>query len=895
MSDVEAQSPSTTPAIFSGDQWEQAQYAPHRAGQDGEDPTGPGRILTGEEWEKAKAAASVTQVKLPPLPKIAAAPRDVTRTPADTKTKGTPLAPFDIKDPMTYANPILRQLVNPTLEHPVEGAAMLAAIPLAPVIAGAGTAAAIATTAAGAAVGGSMVYHIAQYGWQKAAELSLSPEDRARAEADPDRISGEAAAMQAAMLGLAPLIHVGMKGLTPSFEGASAPGLGGFAERMSPPRVNEGAANSRFAADLEQGAATARIPADVDRPPGFEPTATGARLKTNPRKVEGLEGPTVATPGRGKPIATQDAAGAVAEDAAGRQQVIEDAKDAAEIRQEELTRQEALRALTGVRRRPGGVAPTVEEARQADADRVTQQDHPQAGSSQTAPYFESPQGAEVLGMMAARHGLPDDAVPYHPDSPLAEAWKSGHDASSQSYPLHPDGFSMGGALTDNRIPGDYSPAKLPRTERPAGFESTAIPDGATTENAALASALKPSRFRGHSVDELVQVARSARETLERSQQEIDSGTAHTVRDANGSLRRNLGAVSSDELEAELHKLSEQNATEEAQHAAVQDAGYRASYEELPRTERLGRKGREDLPDADGQVDSERLLADNKTVAEFRRTQVVRDARAKAIERIQAELSSREDTSFNFGENATDGSRGAPMTDAERDAIRAKGTLTQVEREFALRGITGDALAKRINPGEAPAPDITPAPSEPYGKLTPVEGTGETRTRGLSAGVEAKALVNKLETTVGDLPEYRTVNMADQATRASSLLETDPALARRVALGEVQAPNGLLPESVFVAVENKAIAEGDVATLRDLASGGLTTEATTMGQRIRALGERDPDSPVAAIQQVVDARSGGAKRAPAAVSDAVESLRTHIEQASGISESAWKTFVDSLRC
>jgi hypothetical protein len=56
-----------------------------------------------------------------------------------------------------------------------------------------GTTAALAMPVVGPVVGlamaGQMSYHIAQYGWQKAAELSLSPEDRARAEADPERIS----------------------------------------------------------------------------------------------------------------------------------------------------------------------------------------------------------------------------------------------------------------------------------------------------------------------------------------------------------------------------------------------------------------------------------------------------------------------------------------------------------------------------------------------------------------------------------------------------------------------------------------------------------------------------------------------------------------------------------
>jgi hypothetical protein len=181
-----------------------------------------------------------------------------------------------------------------------------------------------------------------------------------------------------------------------------------------------------------------------------------------------------------------------------------------------------------------------------------------------------------------------------------------------------------------------------------------------------------------------------------------------------------------------------------------------------------------------------------------------------------------------------------------------------------------------------------------GSLAPVEGTGPTRTRGLSAGVQRKALANKLDTVVGQLPEYRQVNMADQSDMAVQLLEQNPALARSVALGEAPAPHGLLPESVFVAVENQAIAEGDVATIRELATGKLTAEATMMGQRIRALAERDPDSPVAAIKKVIDVRMSGAENVPKATAETVASLR---KQLSGmkLTREQWASFVDSLKC
>jgi hypothetical protein len=277
---------------------------------------------------------------------------------------------------------------------------------------------------------------------------------------------------------------------------------------------------------------------------------------------------------------------------------------------------------------------------------------------------------------------------------------------------------------------------------------------------------------------------------------------------------------------------------------------------------------EDLPDAGGELDPDKLAADNKTVRDYNKSAIIRQARTRAMDRIQAEIDRREagaPTDFNFGSNV------------------------------APEGAAPPAGAIHEDLGQGVRPAATGEPTAPaQGQPAPVEGTGLTRTRGLAAGVEVKAVEAGLTARLGDLPEYRQLNMADQAARATSLLQENPELARRVALGETPAPEGLHPEAAFVAVENKAIAEGDVATIRDLASSKLTEQATTMGQRIRTLGERDPNSPVSAIQAVEEARGSG-KDVGKAVNDAVAELKAHIEKGATIDESAWTKFIDSIRC
>jgi hypothetical protein len=68
----------------------------------------------------------------------------------------------------------------------------------------------------------------------------------------------------------------------------------------------------------------------------------------------------------------------------------------------------------------------------------------------------------------------------------------------------------------------------------------------------------------------------------------------------------------------------------------------------------------------------------------------------------------------------------------------------------------------------------------------------------------------------------------------------------------------------------------------------------MGQRIRALAERDPDSPVAAIQKVIDVRMGGAENVPKATAETVASLRKQLT-AMKLTREQWASFVDSLKC
>jgi hypothetical protein len=225
----------------------------------------------------------------------------------------------------------------------------------------------------------------------------------------------------------------------------------------------------------------------------------------------------------------------------------------------------------------------------------------------------------------------------------------------------------------------------------------------------------------------------------------------------------------------------------------------------------------------------------------------------------------------------------------------RGDFTPEEQTQANeKSIDTDEVNAHLAGMQSPMTDTLPNTGS---SLREISGTGETKVRGLSKGIDAKAVERKLTATFGDLPEYQTVSMKDQASKAIDLLSRDSGQAKRIAMGTEQAPEGIIPEMLLKVVEDKATKEGDVATLRELATRSrLTSEATTMGQRIRTLGERDPESPINAIREVSDARKAAQKKRMG-VED-VKKVKGQIKDQiakTRPTKQTWVDFVKSIQC
>lgn len=183
----------------------------------------------------------------------------------------------------------------------------------------------------------------------------------------------------------------------------------------------------------------------------------------------------------------------------------------------------------------------------------------------------------------------------------------------------------------------------------------------------------------------------------------------------------------------------------------------------------------------------------------------------------------------------------------------------------------------------------PASAAPADESTPVPNT-----RAMT--LEKAAIEKKLVDSLGDLPTHNRMDMAKQASDAADFIEKSPDFALRVARGDELPPSHLLAESVYTALEVKAVREGDVATIQELANSKVPTVA---GQSLKALDSADPNSPVKIlrdIQAAREAKSEKTTKTPVTKQRAVEVQSIHKEIMAATSKRpTWDEFIETITC
>lgn len=172
-------------------------------------------------------------------------------------------------------------------------------------------------------------------------------------------------------------------------------------------------------------------------------------------------------------------------------------------------------------------------------------------------------------------------------------------------------------------------------------------------------------------------------------------------------------------------------------------------------------------------------------------------------------------------------------------------------------------------------------------LKPVEGAGEEKIRGSARSLESRAIEEGIADTLGEeLPRYKTINLQDQADKAMDMVDNNYQDAYKIAMGDKQSPEGLLPEAVFKAVEHDALAKGDVQTLMDLANRSrLIGQHTLMGQRLRVLGDATSYDFMTLFQKINRARREAAKKFGVKIADLSTEEATQLADATRAVEQA----------
>ncbi len=400
-------------------------------------PHAPYDALASLTPHPATPAAAARASRPLPVSGLPAAPRDVTQTPATSdRGPGTP------ENLTGIGGRILKNLVNPVMEQPIS--TMLQMGPLWPL--------GVANTAKGLAeqVGG--------YAGQKAAELTLPPDVRKMAEADPSRIQGADVATQVAALAALPLIHAGLGAVTPDVGPAVGQGFADLAAESkgtaapAPEVLNEmfarRAAMARAAADAQeaQQAQTTQNTAFSDLLNQAPTGKVAAQVAKTAEPLPGLETNTGAVEDiASQKVADQVAAQAKAEADAAALQAQNEAAAKAQY-EATLGSRTPLGVERGIVRRPGGV-PVAEAPALPDLTGDLTQDLPAVVPARA---------------QTALPPLSGDA-----EADLARATQPPIEPHPVEFGAFPEGFAMGGP--ESRVPEGVPAAPRGNPDVPSQF------------------------------------------------------------------------------------------------------------------------------------------------------------------------------------------------------------------------------------------------------------------------------------------------------------------------------------------------------------------------------------------------------------------------------------------
>ena len=173
------------------------------------------------------------------------------------------------------------------------------------------------------------------------------------------------------------------------------------------------------------------------------------------------------------------------------------------------------------------------------------------------------------------------------------------------------------------------------------------------------------------------------------------------------------------------------------------------------------------------------------------------------------------------------------------------------------------------------------------------GEGEKKISKLEARVQG-VLQSASQETIDKLglSTYNELSKKENIAKATEYVIKNPDDALKVLTGEIETPPGILRNAIYVAMQNKAV--GDVNLARKIAS----ITSTRLGQEISILTEIDPDSPVKVMKDVINIKEEafrkkyGGQKVKEVTDKVVSDIKNNIKKPD---KWDWGMFLDEISC
>ena len=174
-----------------------------------------------------------------------------------------------------------------------------------------------------------------------------------------------------------------------------------------------------------------------------------------------------------------------------------------------------------------------------------------------------------------------------------------------------------------------------------------------------------------------------------------------------------------------------------------------------------------------------------------------------------------------------------------------------------------------------------------------QGEGEKKLSRLEARVNnfvEKVTEEQIERL--GLASYNQLSKKENIEKAVAYVSANPEEAMQVLAGQREAPQGILHNAIYIAMEQ--LAQGDLNLARRLAS----LSSTRMGQEISILTEVDPDSTVRLMRDIISVREEVFKRkfsgktATEAKAKVVSEIEAQIKKPDKVQ---WNEFLNEIKC